>query len=104
MDIGHAEMRGLNTSAEEMILALGDCLQALHLHDNDRWDDSHEIPFSMNIDFNKVISALKEIKYHGYFTLEATHYLSAFTTDTALIGLQDLARAARRLAAMYEMV
>ena len=102
LEIGHAEMRGLNTSAEEMILALGDRLQALHLHDNDKWHDSHEIPFSMNIDFTKVVAALKKVNYRGYFTLEATQYLSAFTADTVLTGLQDLAHAARRLADMFE--
>ena len=62
LDIGHAEMRGLDTSAEKMIRTLGDSLQALHLHDNDRWHDSHQIPFSMEIDFEKVVKALKDIK------------------------------------------
>ena len=56
----------------------------------------------MNIDFTKVVAALKKVNYRGYFTLEATQYLSAFTADTVLTGLQDLAHAARRLADMFE--
>lgn len=36
VDIGHAEMKGLNTSASEMIRYLGDSVQALHIHDNDK--------------------------------------------------------------------
>lgn len=50
LDIGHAEMRGNDTSAVQMIKALGSRLQALHIHDNDQWHDSHQIPFSMSID------------------------------------------------------
>lgn len=61
LDIGHAQMRGCNTNAPEMILALGERLQALHIHDNDCWHDNHQIPFSMNIDFDAVVDALKKI-------------------------------------------
>lgn len=102
LDIGHAEMKGLNTSAVEMIHALGKRLTALHLHDNDRWHDSHQIPFSMQIDFEAVVKALKEIDYQGYFTLEADSYLRAFNADTVSDGLRDMAKAARKLAAMFD--
>ena len=102
LDIGHAEMRGLDTTAEQMIHTLGDSLQALHIHDNDMWHDSHEIPFSMNIDFTKAVKALKEIDYKGYFTLEADHYLHKFTAENIAEGEKDLYNAARRLADMFE--
>lgn len=102
LDIGHAEMRGSNTSAKEMIEKLGSRLQALHIHDNDKWNDSHQIPFSMNIDFLPIVKALKEIGYNGYFTLEADHYLSDFTKDNAFEGLKNLAKSARQLADMFE--
>lgn len=102
LDIGHAEMRGLNTSAEKMILSLGKRLKALHLHDNDRHHDSHALPFTMDIDFKKVTNALKKIGYDGYFTLEADTYLSAFTPETAFSGIQNMARAAKKLADMFE--
>lgn len=102
LDIGHAEMRGVGTSAEEMILALGNRLQALHIHDNDKWHDSHQIPFSMNVDFTAIVRALKKIGYNGYFTLEADRYLSAFTKDNITDGLKNMAESAKRLASMYE--
>ena len=41
LDIGHAEMKGLGTCAVDMIYALKNKLSALHIHDNDRWHDSH---------------------------------------------------------------
>ena len=102
LDIGHAEMKGLDTSAPEMIKSLGEKLQALHIHDNDKWHDSHQIPFSMDIDFDAVVKALKEIGYSGYFTLEADVYLKKFDSDTVYDGIKDLCASAKRLAEMYD--
>lgn len=102
LDIGHAEMKGLDTSAEKMILALEDKLKALHIHDNDQWHDSHQIPFSMNIDFEKVVAALKKINYQGYFTLEADCYLDIYNKDNVSDGLKNLSRAVTNLAEMFE--
>ena len=103
LDIGHAEMRGLHTSAVEMIHALGpDHLQALHIHDNDRWHDNHQLPFTMQIEFPPIVRALKEIGYRGDFTLEADNYLHAFDAQNLGQGLADLYAACRRLADLFE--
>jgi len=102
LDLGHAEMRGLNTTAVEMIKALGPRLKALHIHDNDKWHDSHQIPFSMDMDFEAIVKALKEINYDGYFTLEADRYLANHTIDNVFDGVRDMAKATRQLADMYE--
>lgn len=102
LDIGHAEMVGLNTSAVEMIHALGHRLQALHIHDNDFDHDSHQIPFSMKIDFEPVVKALKDIGYAGWFTLEADSYLKDFAEENVFAGIQDLAQSARKLADMFD--
>lgn len=102
LDIGHAEMRGLNSNAVDMIHILGDKLQALHIHDNDKHYDVHQIPFSMQIDFQKFVSALKEIRYQGYFTLEAGSYMWKCSEDMIPTRLNELAASARRLVDMYE--
>lgn len=102
LDIGHAEMQGSGSGAANMIRALGSRLQALHIHDNDCLLDSHQIPFSMNIDFDSVVKALKDINYQGYFTLEADQYLNDFSEDTVQKGIQDLYASVRRLADMFE--
>ena len=101
LDIGHAEMRGLETSAVKMIRALGNRLAALHIHDNDRWQDRHQLPFTMDIDFGPIVKALREVGYRGYFTLEADRCLSGYKHDV-FAGLQAMAQAARRLADMFE--
>lgn len=102
LDIGHAEMRGSDTSAVELIKALGPRLSALHIHDNDKWHDSHAIPFSMNIDFVPIAKALKEIGYDGYFTLEADRHLDKYTADNVFEGMKELAASAKKLADMFE--
>lgn len=102
LDLGHAEMQGSGSGAVNMIHALGDKLQALHIHDNDRHHDSHQIPFSMNMDFEAIVKALKEIAYSGWFTLEADQYLRDFDASNVFDGVQTLAATARKLARMYE--
>lgn len=102
LDIGHAEMKGCNTSAVEMINALGPKLQALHIHDNDKWHDLHQIPFSGEINFDEVIKALKDNNYSGYLTLEADCYLDKYTQDNFFEGLKDLAASVKKLADMFE--
>lgn len=102
LDIGHAEIVGCETSAAELIHALGSHLQALHIHDNDRYNDSHQLPFTMDIDFEGVIRALKAIDYQGYLTLEANACLTGYTPETVFSGVRNMAVAAKRLAEMYE--
>lgn len=102
LDIGHAEMLGLNTSAEKMIRALGSRLQALHLHDNDCRRDLHLLPFTGSIPWDRVISALRDVKYSGWFTLEADQYLPGSSPEDAVLGLRKMALAARRLAAQMD--
>ncbi len=102
LDIGHASMQGLDTSVKEMILALKDDLAALHIHDNDLRFDEHDIPCSMQIDFEEMVECLHKIGYKGYFTLEAPKYLKSFTPENAFDGIKDLATSARRLANMFD--
>ena len=56
----------------------------------------------MNIDFTRVVKALKDIGYKGYFTLEADSYLKKFADDNVADGIKDLYNAVRRLADMFE--
>ena len=102
LDIGHAEMRGSGSGAVNMIHALGKRLKCLHLHDNNLLHDSHQLPYSMQIDFDAVLKALKEIGYDGELTLEVDNYLKAYTKDTAFKGIQKMAETARKMAAYFD--
>ena len=89
-------MRGSGEGAANMIRALGNRLQALHTHDNDCWHDSHQIlAFPCPSTLTLVVKALKDINHSGYFTLEASSYLEAFTPETTQKGLCDLAASAK---------
>ena len=102
VDVGHAEMRGLGTSAPKMIRTLGKHVGALHLHDVDLRLDLHQIPFSQKVDFDAVIKALCDVDYQGDMTLEASGYLKDFTEETYVQGVQNLSNAARRLANLFD--
>lgn len=60
------------------------------------------IPFSMSIDYEPIIKALKDIDYKGWFTLETDNYLRKFNADNILNGMKDLHAAVKRLADMFE--
>ena len=102
LDLGHAEMEGSGDGAVNMIHTLGHRLQALHIHDNDRIHDDHQIPFSMNIDFSPIVKALRDIDYKGYFTLEASEFMKKYSKDNAFEGVKKLSESARRLADEFE--
>ncbi len=71
VDIGHAEMRNVARGAAAMIRELGKGrLFALHVHDNDRQNDLHEIPFQGKIQWEPIIEALREVEYQGDFVFE----------------------------------
>ena len=101
LDLGHAEMRGSGDGAVNMIHTLGPRLQALHMHDNDLWHDNHQIPFSMSIDFDAIVRALKEIGYQGWFTLEADAFLKDYPKDQVFDGVIKLRQSAARLAEQF---
>lgn len=101
LDIGHAEMQGSGDGAAAMICALGGKLQALHIHDNDRHHDFHQIPFSMSVDFSEVVKALKEIGYSGWLTLECGTYMDKCDKTDVFQAVCDMANAARRLSNMF---
>lgn len=74
LDIGHAQMKGMDTSVALMTETIGSRIECIHLHDTDCWHDNHQIPFTYNIDFSDVITALKKIGYKGDITLEADRF------------------------------
>ena len=100
LDIGHAAMEGMNTSPAEMIHALGHHLQALHIHDNDCHGDSHQLPFTMKIDFDAVVQALKDIGYNRWLTLEVDRYCHDATPENIHEYVENMAKTAKKLSQM----
>ena len=73
MDTGHTNkayrFEG-QPSVPEMILALGNSIECLHLNDNDRMTDQHKMPLSGCIDWKATMEALREVGYAGSYNME----------------------------------
>jgi len=92
-DLGHANMEG---HQYQDIIALGDDLRAIHVHDNNGKCDQHVAPFTGTLNMDEVITALIDIDYKDYFTFETysavstgkTWYLKrkTFDRDTRLFN------------------
>ncbi len=78
VDIGHAEMMGNITNSKELLCGVKDRLFCLHVHDNDRYKDRHQVPFSGSIDFDAVATTLAQIGYTGDLTLECDTFIKHF--------------------------
>ncbi len=72
-DVGHANLEGHNYND---IVELGSNPAALHIHDNFNFD-SHQMPFTGNINMDEVMQALMDSGYNGFFTMEAEWTFSA---------------------------
>ena len=78
-----------------------DRIFAVHLHDNDKSDDLHLLPFDGTIDWKDVIKKLKECNYNGPVTLEL-----CYRYDYLNMSLEDFYKKGYtigiRLAEMFE--
>ena len=68
-DVGHAHLIGQD--AGDMIRTLGNRIGCTHIHDNDRTDDVHTIPYLGTIDWEDVMKAFAEVGYDGNLNYEA---------------------------------
>ena len=75
VDVGHAEMYGLETSAPLMIETLGDYVKCLHLHDNELHYDRHNLTLIEKIDFDLILDSLARINYQGNITFECDGFI-----------------------------
>ena len=91
IDTSHAGMRGLDTSAVQIIDALGDRLGEMHLSESDYRFDQHWLPFSMQYNFEEIILALKRNGYRGDITFEMDKYFNRFPTELLPSVLRQVA-------------
>ncbi len=80
-DTGHANCEG---SQYDEIMALGDELYAIHYNDNHGMKDDHVAPFLGRLNHDEVISALIDVDFKGYFTLECDSSLVRYDQWTGM--------------------
>lgn len=103
LDLGHAEMMGEGISAVQMIGALKDRLEALHVHGNDKTHDLHIspfTPFSDRLDWEPIAAALREANYRGDLTFEADSSMLELPKPLRLPAARFLFEVGRYLSAL----
>lgn len=100
LDIGHCALTGHDPV--NCIHVLGHRLAALHVHDNDTRNDSHNCPQTMSIDCYPIMEALRQIDYQGELTLEADFFLERYREDFYPTALKFMEQTARHLAQVFE--
>lgn len=97
-DTGHANMLGLDF--ENFITTLGNRLKVLHVHDNDGWDDLHQIPYTFtrsrenmaSTDWEGFIRGLRNIAYKGVINFETAPVLQSFPVEMKSDVLRFIAK------------
>ncbi|MDE5679541.1 MAG: sugar phosphate isomerase/epimerase [Lachnospiraceae bacterium] len=85
-DTGHANILGKNLY--QSVVALGDRLKILHIHDNDGISDLHTMPFTFARSWNPVatdwegfLRGLREIRYKGVINFETFRCMESFPKE-----------------------
>jgi sugar phosphate isomerase/epimerase len=82
LDLGHVGLVGADL-VKMIKLMGGDRIKALHVHDNDKKNDSHTLPYASDgtVNWDDVTAALKEIGYQGDLTYEADSFMIRFPAE-----------------------
>ena len=81
LDTGHALLVG--SDIYNVIKKIGHRIEALHIHDNDGWDDQHLAPYMGKLDWDRFIKGMREIGYKGALSFETFCTMSVFDKELA---------------------
>ncbi len=91
LDLGHGEVVGEIASTVRLIHALGNRLVALHIHDNDKRFDLHNLPYTNKINYAEILEALREIGYKGDITFESESFIQRLPIELYPAGARFMA-------------
>ena len=109
-DIGHAHIEGLDQRDE--LVALGNNLKAVHIHDNNGRSDQHQPVFNGTLNWDSFLRGLKDSGFEGPFTYEIDGFLPYTKEPDSLAdlrrekkrdSLKDQYKTAKQLLAAYGM-
>ena len=98
-DVGHANMCVENPA--DMIRKVGRYINCTHIHDNDRSDDCHTLPFYGNIDWEEVMKAFAEAGYEGNLNYEAGLFLKRVPAELRCDAAKFMVKTGKCLAKWY---
>ena len=96
LDTGHAAMCGIEPDEFLNKIPKG-MVTALHVHDNNRKNDLHLLPYLCNIDWAKFLAALKEYGFKDVFNLEIVHFFDRMPVELWPAALKLAADTARSM-------
>lgn len=82
-DTGHAVMEGKSDQYADL-MELGKNLKAVHIHDNNGLSDQHLAPYCGKLQLSRVIEALRDTDFKGYFTFETDRFMKNFSGNPPL--------------------
>ena len=85
-DTGHAVMEGKFDQYDD-IMELGSNLKAVHIHDNNGFSDQHLLPYCGKLQLDRIVEALRDVKFKGSFTFEADAFLNNFNCGDKMARL-----------------
>lgn len=96
LDVGHASLVG--QAPDGFVRAMGaERLGALHIHDVNKAEDLHTLPYQGVIDWDALMAALGDIGYRGDLTFECDGYLKKLPPQLYPEALRLLAQIGRHL-------
>lgn len=101
LDVGHASLVG--QAPDEFVLAMGaDRLGGLHIHDVNKTEDSHTMPYQGVIDWQSLMQALKTVGYRGDLTFECDGFFGNLPRELYPQATALLAETGRLLIGIFE--
>jgi len=101
IDVGHAALTGMEP--EDFIAGMErGVLKALHIQDTDYRDDRHVLPYMADLNWDGIMSALRDIGYDGELTFEIFHFLERVPAELIPETLRYAAAVGRHLIGKFE--
>lgn len=102
LDLGHAAMTGFEP--EEFLRGvIPGAITALHVQDTDYRGDRHQLPYICDLNWNGIMTALKEIGYEGDFTYEVGSYMGKMPAELYPAALSFAHAVGRHLIEIFDL-
>ncbi len=95
-DTGHALLVGKDIKSA--LMAIGDRVEAFHVHDNDGINDQHVSPYTGRLDWQRFIEGVKAIKYDRAMCFETFNTTNKYPKELIPDALKLIARTGRYFA------
>ena len=100
LDTGHTLL--VSQDIKQVILRLGDRIEALHVHDNNGIKDQHLAPYMGILDWNRFVEGMREIHYRKPFSFESDNTQRVFDPELGPDVLRLIAKTGRMLTRRIE--